>query len=100
MLTAESQQDVVHAAKTQKTKDKYIVISYFKSCVPPILGGLGEGKESTTPLKAICTPDIWNAHDGVREIYLRSYKYLQDQSLNIDAGMNRYLGHHMEYGCW
>ena len=96
MLTAESQKDEFHAAKTQKTKDKYIDISYFKSYVPPILGGSGEGKESTTPLTAICTPEIWNAHNGVRGVYPRSSKYLQYQSLNLDAGINSYLGHHME----
>ena len=41
--TAESQQDEVHAAKVCKTKEQLIVISAFKTDVPPILGGFREG---------------------------------------------------------
>ena len=62
----------------------------------PILGGLGEGKELTTPLTAIHTPKIWNAHDGVRGVYPRASNCLQDQILNLNSGINRYLGRHME----
>ena len=43
-----------------------MVISYFKTDVPLILGGLGKGKELNTPLTSICTYEIWNAHNGVR----------------------------------
>ena len=55
MLTAKSQQYEFHAEKVQKTKELSIVISALKKDVPPILGGLGEGKESTTPLTDILT---------------------------------------------
>ena len=64
VFTAESQRDEVHVAKLRKTKEKSIVILAFKTDVPPILGGLGEGKELTTSLTAIRTPELWNAHDG------------------------------------
>ena len=40
-LTAESQRDEVHADKVRNTKDQSIVISDFKTDVPPILGVLG-----------------------------------------------------------
>ena len=62
----------------------------------PILGGLGGGKELNTPLTVIRMPDIWNSHDGVREVYLRASKYLQDQILKLDVFINRELRHHIE----
>ena len=68
----------------------------FKTDVPPILGGLGEGKESIKTLTAIHTPNTWNAHDGVRGVYPRESKSLQDQRLNLNSGINRELGRHME----
>ena len=77
-------------------KEKSIVISEFKTDVTPILGELGEGKESTTPLTFIRTLELCKAHDGVRGLYPRASKYLQDQRLNINAGINRELGCHME----
>ena len=43
--TSESQQDKVHAEKVWKTKEQSIFTLVFKTDVPPILGGLGEGKE-------------------------------------------------------
>ena len=92
----ESQRYEVHVSKVRKTKEKSIVISDFKTDVLPILGGLGEGKESTTPLIAICTHKIWNAHDRVRGVYPRAYKSLQYQRLNINFGINREMGCHME----
>ena len=73
-----------------------IVISVFKIDMPPILGGLGEGKESTTPLTSIRTPELWNAKDGVRGVYLRVSKSLKDHRMKINASFNRYLGLHME----
>ena len=96
--TAEWQQDEVHATKVRKTREKLIVMSTLKTDVPPIFGGLGEGKESTTPLTAICTPEMWNAHDGVRGIYPRASKSLQYQrlKLNESININRGLGRHME----
>ena len=42
--TLESQRDEFHAAKVRKTKEKFIFISTLKTDVPPLLGGLGEGK--------------------------------------------------------
>ena len=49
VLTAELQRDEVHAAKVRETKDQSIVISAFKTNVPPILGGLGRGGVENTP---------------------------------------------------
>ena len=51
MHNSESQRDEVHVDKVWKTKEELIIISAFKTDVPPILGGLGDGKESTTPLR-------------------------------------------------
>ena len=50
-MTADSQRNDVNVAKVRKMRDRYIIIFDFKTDVPPILGGLGEGKESTTPLR-------------------------------------------------
>ena len=50
MSTAESQKDDVHVDKMRKIKEQSIIISEFKTDVPPILGRLVEGKEYTTPL--------------------------------------------------
>ena len=79
-----------------KTKDKSIVISASKTNVPPILGGLGEKKESTTTITDNRTPELWNAYDGVREVYHRDYQSLQDQILKLITGINIDLGSHME----
>ena len=35
-------------------------------------------------------------HNGVRVVYPRASNYLQDQRLNLNAGINRELGRHME----
>ena len=94
--TAESQQYEAHAAKVRKTKEKLIVISDFKIDVPPILGGLGEGKESTTPLTSTLTPGLWNSHYGVRGVHPKASKSLQDQILKLNMGINIELGCHME----
>ena len=80
----------------RKTKEQPILISFLKTYLPPILGGLGEGKESTTPPIAILTPELWNAHDGVRGVYPRASKYLQDKRLKLNTGINRELGRHMK----
>ena len=50
VLIEDSKRDELHATKVQNTKEQYIIISSFKTDVPLILGGLGEGKESTKPL--------------------------------------------------
>ena len=86
----------MHAAKIQKTKEQLIFILVFKTDVPPILLGLGEGKELTTPLTSIRTPELWNSHDGVRGVYPRAYKSLRDYKLKLNEIINRYLGCHME----
>ena len=96
ILTADSQRDKVHAGNMHKTKEKSILISSLKTDLPPILGGLAEGKESTTSLTSIRTTEIWNDHYVVRVVYPRAAKYLQNQRLNINAGINRNMGHHME----
>ena len=49
----------------------------------------------TTPFAAIPTPDLWNAHDWVRGLYPRVSKYLQDQRLDLNTGINRELVRHM-----
>ena len=36
--------DEVHATKVRKTKEQSIIISVFKTYLPLIIGGLGEGK--------------------------------------------------------
>ena len=38
----DSQRDKVYAANIRKTKEQYIVISAFKTDIPPIMGGLVE----------------------------------------------------------
>ena len=79
-----------------KTKEQSIVISAFKTDLPHILGGLGNGKESKTPLTDIRTPELWNFRGGVRGVYPRASKSLHDQRLKLNAGINIELGLHME----
>ena len=67
--TADSQRYEVHVDKVRKTKDWSISISAFKTYLPSILGGLGEGKYSTTSPTENITPELWNDHDGVRGVY-------------------------------
>ena len=76
-------------AKVRNTKDQSIVISTFKTDVPPILGGLQRGDELTTPLTAIRTPKLCNSRYGVRGVYPRASKSLQDQIIKLNAGINR-----------
>ena len=93
---AELQKYEVHVAKVMKTKDKSIFTSGFKIDMSPTLGGLGEGKESTTTLTSVRTPDLWNYHDGVRGVYPQASKSLQDQISKLNVGINRELVRHME----
>ena len=79
----------MHTAKVSNTKDKYVVISSFKTDTPPILGGLNKGNYFTTPLKAIINTYLWNAHDGFMGVYPRDSKYLQYQCLKLQAGIYR-----------
>ena len=79
----------VHAAKVGKTKDKSIFVSAFRTDIPPIMGGLVEVKEISTPLTAIRTPDLWNVQDGVSGIYPRASKLLHNQRIKLRAGFNR-----------
>ena len=72
VLNADSQRNEVHVDKAHRTKEHQIIISALKTDVPPVLGGPVEGKESTTTLTEILTPELWNAQDGVRGIYHRS----------------------------
>ena len=64
--------------------------------MPPLIGGLVEGKESTIPLTAILTPELWNVHDGVRVLCPCASKLLQYQRLKFQVGINRELGGYME----
>ena len=75
MSTTELQRVKLHASKFQK-KEQYIVISAFKTYLPPILGGLSEVKESTIPLTDIRTPEIWNSRDGMRGVHPQGSKSL------------------------
>ena len=88
MLTAESKRDDVHAAKVRKTKEQSSIISVFKTYVPPIIGGMVEGKESTTPLMEILTPEWWNYHDGLIGVHSRASKSFQEQRLKLQEGIN------------
>ena len=96
VIPSESQLDEMHYAKFRNTKEQSIVIYYFKSNIPPILGGLSNGKEPTMPLTEIRNPGLWNVHDGVRGVYPREYKYLQYQCLNFQSVIERELVRHME----
>ena len=89
VLTADSQQDEVHADKVRKTKEGSIVISAFKKDMPPILGGFGEGNESAISLTAICTSDLRNSYDGVMGVYPRASKSLNYHRLKLNAVINR-----------
>ena len=42
----------------KRKKEQSIVIYTLKTDVPPILGGLSEGKESTMSLTEIITPEL------------------------------------------
>ena len=70
--TSESQRDKVHSTKVRKAKYQYIVIPTFKTDIPPILVGLGEGKEIFKPLTDIRTPELCYVHNGVRGVYSRA----------------------------
>ena len=72
MVTADSQRDELHAVKVCNTKYQSNHISTLKKDVPPILGGMGELKESTAPLEAIQTPELWNVHGEERGLYTRT----------------------------
>ena len=80
----------------RKTKKKSISILEFKIYVPPILVGLWEVKELTTPLTDISIPELWNAHDGVIGVFLRASNNLQDKILKLNSEINIELGHHIE----
>ena len=94
--TLESQRYEFHAAKVRKTKYQSIVILAFKTDIPTILGRLGEGKEISTLLTAIQTPELWNAHDGVRGVYPRASKSLHNQRIKLHAWINREFQIHTE----
>ena len=92
----ESQWGEVHADNVHKVKEQSIIISTFKTDVPTILGILGEGKESSTTLTEIWTPELWNTHDGVIGLYLRASTNPKNTRLKLKARINRELWIHME----
>lgn len=57
---------------------------------------MNEGKYSTTPLTVIITQDLWNTHDRVRGVSPKDSKYLEDQSLKLQTGIDIELGTHTE----
>ena len=61
----------VHVVKVNNTKEKYIILPYFKNDITHILGALRNGKETIYPLNDIPTPNIWNVYDGFRGVYSR-----------------------------
>ena len=73
----------MHATKVRNTKENSIVIYYFKTYNPPVLGGLSEGKESITPLTVIRNPYLWNKNYRVRGVYPRASKSFQDKRINL-----------------
>ena len=89
MTKLESQRDEFHTEKVRTTKEKSIVISSFKSDIPPIMGVLGEGKEIFAPLTEIRIPYLWNTRDGVRGVYPRAPKSLHDQRIKLQARINQ-----------
>ena len=52
----ESHIDKIYTVKFSNTKYEPIVIYSFKTCIPPNLGSLSKGKDSTKPLTTIGTP--------------------------------------------
>ena len=58
--------------------------------------GLGEGKESSTPLTAIRKTELWNAPDGVRGVYPRASKSPHKQRIKLQAVINQELQMHTE----
>ena len=51
--------------------------------VSPILGVLGEVKESSTLIMAIFMPDLRNSYSDVRVLFPRALKPLQNQRLKL-----------------
>ena len=80
----------------REKKEQFIVISALKTDVPTILWGLSEENDSTTALKAIIITELCNSHDGVIRFYPRASEYLGDQRINLQVGIKRDLGTHME----
>ena len=96
MSTVESQRDEVHGEKVSNKNEKSIVISAFNTDIPTVLGGLGEVNDSSTPLTAIHTPGLWNAHGGVRGVFQRESKSLHYQIIKLQSGINSEFQMHME----
>ena len=57
---------------------------------------MGERKEISTPLTFICTPDLWNKHDGVGGGFLIASKSLHNQIIKLQTGINWQFQIHME----
>ena len=96
VIPRQCQIDEMHATKVRNTKENSIVIYYFKTYNPPVLGGLSEGKESITPLTVIRNPYLWNKNYRVRGVYPRASKSFQDKRINLQSGIGRELGTHTE----
>ena len=72
-----------------KTKEQSIVISALKTDIPPIMGGLGQGKGSFTHITDILTPEMCNTHDDMRGVFTISSKSLHYHRIKLQAGINR-----------
>ena len=66
----ESQIDKVNVVKVRGGKEQYILDPAFNTDIPPIFGGIVEGKERFTPFNELSTSELWNTYDGVRGVYL------------------------------
>ena len=49
--------------------------------------GIREGKEIFIPLNVIRKPELWNAHDGVRGVYLRASNIFTIRELSYRMGL-------------
>ena len=94
--TAESQRDKLHTSKVRKNKDQFIIISAFEADINPIMGRMGEVKESSTPLTSVRMPYLWNYHDRFRIVYPRASESLHNKIIKLQAQINWEFQIHME----
>ena len=93
---SESQRYEVYEAKLRNTKEQLIFIAALKTDVPPILGGLREGKDNTSLFTTTHNPEFLNEHDGVRGFLPRAYEFFQYNRIKFQAGIDRKFQIHTE----
>lgn len=91
---SESRIDEMHSARVKRPLERSIVISAFKTDIPPVFSGPKEGREMKYPLPGIKTPEMWDAHDGIRGVKPRVSESLADQRTAITGGINLELAGH------